>query len=198
MPRLNTRDRETPGTFHVYNQTPDRRPAFVDDADRDVFLDILKRHLGKSSVGGRADRKCRSIEGVELLGFNLMTTHFHLILWQKQRFAIARLMNVVLARYVRYFNRRHGKSGPMFRGEYRAKRIRNKKQFRWTVVYVLDNHPDGVDYRYSSHRYFAAVDDSPSWLNASATLTGVGGIDAYLELLELRENRAQINAELFG
>lgn len=62
-----------------------------------------------------------------------MTKHFHPVLWQKVAGGIDRLMRRVTAGYVRYFHRRYGTSGPMFAGEYRARRLDGLKTFMWRV-----------------------------------------------------------------
>lgn len=181
MPSRNTRKPKQLGTFHVYNRGRNDRPIFIDDEDRDKFADLLKHHLG--------DR-------IALHATCLMTTHFHLLIWQKQLGALERLMTEVLRVYVRYFNARHGTKGPLFAGPYRARPIESSKDFMWCVGYIHDNHPSGLDYRHSTHRYFLDAADAPGWLDVESALSVFGGLPAYLEYLGKRELRAELDREL--
>lgn len=181
MPSRNTRKPKQLGTFHVYNRGRNDRPIFIDDEDRDKFADLLKHHLG--------DR-------IALHAICLMTTHFHLLIWQKQLGALEHLMAEVLRVYVRYFNARHGTKGPLFAGPYRARPIESSKDFMWCVGYIHDNHPSGLDYRHSTHRYFLDAADAPGWLDVESALSVFGGLPAYLEYLGKRELRAELDREL--
>lgn len=197
MPRRNSRDRIQLGAFHVYNRGIDGLAIFRDDFDREYFADLTVRHL--SAARGR-DSNGRELEGlrdhVTMQARNLMTTHFHLILWQKIPGGIARLMNQVLRVYVRYFNRRHGRRGPLFAGPYRAVHLPSTQRFKWTLAYVHDNHSSGPDYRHSTHRYYLEPDDAPGWLDLDPALKVFGGRDAYLAYLGCREQRNALDRDL--
>lgn len=171
---------------------------FVDDADRDKFLDFIACRLSRSTLrASRANRKASRVEGVELFAFCLMTTHFHLIVWQKKPEALRRFMQSLLTSYVRYYNNRHNKSGPLFAGPFRARPITNRKDFQWSIAYVHDNHPSGPDYRYSTHRVFVDESLRPAWLNTTAPLKRFGGINGYHHYLTKRTERATLNDLLF-
>lgn len=171
---------------------------FEDDADRDEFLDILACRFSRSTVSaGPRYRYSVQIDGVELFAFCLMTTHFHLIVWQKKPDALRRLMQSVISSYTRYFNKRHGTAGPLFAGPFRARPITTRKDFRWTIAYVHDNHPTGPDYRYSSHRAFMNDENRPAWLNTATPLKRFASISEYREFLDKREERAALNTFFF-
>lgn len=198
MPRKNTEARDQLLPHHVYNRARKGRPMFVDDADRDKFLDLIACRLSRSTLrASRANRNADRVEGVELFAYCLMKTHFHLIVWQKENEALRRFMQSVLTSYVMYYNRRHNKSGPLFAGPFRARPITTRKDFRWAIAYVHDNHPTGPDYRYSSHRAF--IDDSlrPAWLNAATPLKRFDSVSEYNDFLDKREERAALNTFFF-
>jgi hypothetical protein len=108
------------------------------------------------------------------------------------------LMRRVLTGYTRYHHERHGSSGPLFAGEYRARKITDEENFRWRVAYVHDNHSSGLDYRFSTHRLFLDPEQAPSWLEVNSSLKFFGGVDGYEEYLRRRELRASLDRELRG
>jgi len=167
MPRKNTEGRRRRGAYHVYNRTRDRRLLFVDDEDRRVFIALLGRFARAHA------------ERVAVVAYCPMGTHFHLILWQKEEGGLEAFMRSLLTAYVKHHHRRHNSTGALFAGPYRARRLETPKAFKWAVVYVHDNHRDGVAHRFSSHTAF--IDDSarPPWLAADAALRVFGGEDAY-------------------
>ena len=198
MPHKNSRNRASElRPFHVYNRGARGRAIFKDDHDRREFLWMLKRHLSRADFRDRRSRKYARVDGVELLAFCLMTTHFHLVVWQRGPGAMDALMHRVLAAYVRYFRRRHGGRGPLFSGPFRARPLRTPKEFMWAIAYVHDNHPTGPGYRFSSHRAYLGADDCPPWLNAEAALKPFGDAAAYRAYMDLKAARAQLDAELF-
>lgn len=181
-----TRSRNVSNTDHVFNRARDGRRMFMDDADREYFHDLLVRAL------------VRLDGGAKLISYCLLSTHFHLIIREYLPGAQASLMNGVLSSYVRYFNRRHGTSGPMFKGEYRGVPIRNSRELRWKIAYVHDNHARGLEYRFSTHRYFLCdLASAPKWLDVETGISAFGRIDQYLGYLDRRAVRKDLNKEFF-
>lgn len=181
-----TRNRHVSNTDHIFNRARDGRRMFIDDADREYFHDLLIHGLNR--VG----------QGASLIAYCLLATHFHLILREYSSGAQCSLMNGLLSSYVRYFNRRHGTTGPMFAGEYRGVPIRNNRELRWKIAYVHDNHTSGYEHRYSTHRYYLEdSSESPRWLDVKTGLDAFGGVDSYLSYIERRAVRKELDREFF-
>ncbi|MBJ7458608.1 MAG: hypothetical protein JHD02_05415 [Thermoleophilaceae bacterium] len=193
-----TRERESPGGYHVFHQGLNGIWIFRDDEDRRTFEWMINRHLSEVPSKDSRGRPYVSLrEVVRLNARNLMSSHFHLILWQKVPGGIDRLMRRVLAGYVRYYHRKYETSGPLFAGEYRARRLNGPKTFMWRVGYVHDNHKRlGVDYRFSTHGLYLRPDDAPSWLDVSSTLKVFGGPDGYVQYMKKRAERNSLDEEL--
>ncbi|MBJ7353292.1 MAG: hypothetical protein JHC98_00570 [Thermoleophilaceae bacterium] len=187
MPRRNVSDRTRRGPHHVYNRARDGRAAFRDDADRDAFLGLLAARLGR---GG-------SIAGVQVSAVCLMTTHFHLIVWQSESGALTRLMNSLTIAYVRYYNRKYGTSGPLFAGPFRSRHLRSQKDLRWTTAYVHANHPTGPTYRYSTHNAYVDEHLRPGWLAAERGLSAFTDMNDYESYMRAHAIRAELNARFF-
>lgn len=179
----NTRNRHLSNTDHVYNRAKSG-VMFRDDRDREWFHDALVRKL------------LRADGAVTLIAACLLVSHFHLVLREHLPGARASFMNGLLSSYVRYFNNRHGTSGPMFAGEYRTVPIRTKRELAWKIAYVHDNHPSGVGYRFSTHKWYLE-ERGPRWLAVATGLTAFGGKDEYLEYLRRRTSRKSLDTDFF-
>lgn len=104
MPRKNRID--IPGIIqHVIARGIERRKIFLDDKDREYFLE----HLGKILI--KNEGKC--------YGWVLMPNHFHLVL-MSGGWGLAKIMRQLLTRYAVYFNHRYKRSGHLFQNRYKS------------------------------------------------------------------------------
>ncbi|MFT4050397.1 MAG: transposase [Solirubrobacterales bacterium] len=188
MPRKNTRPKppRRRAAWHIYNRGVAGIAIFRDDADRDHFLQLLGRYLRDPFAGE-----------IELHAACLMTTHFHLVIVATDNARLSRFMQRLVAAYSIHYRRRHGGSGPLFDGPYRRKEIADPKQHRWTIAYVHDNHPSGVDYRYSTHRFYR-TGDAPGWLEVEAGLRVFGGRRRYLAYMDRKAARRELDRGFFA
>ncbi len=91
---------------HLLLRGHNREPVFRDDEDRRSFLDML----------GHVSREHR----VPLHAYALRDNHVHLLLTPPTESALTRMMQALGRRYVAAFNQRHGRSGALWEGRYRA------------------------------------------------------------------------------
>lgn len=198
MPAKNTRNRSDRYPHHVYNRAREGRRMFIDNADRDKFIDLIASRLCCSTrLAGREYRYSQVIEGLDLYAICLMTTHYHLIVWQKHKEILRRFMQSLISVYVRYFNRRHGTTGDMFEGPYRARPITTKKKLKYAIAYVHANHDDGPAYKCSSYGAYLDPDKRPGWLNAKTPLSYFGGPTKYAAFMNDHATRAALNNYFF-
>ena len=94
--------------YHVINRGDRREPIFLDAEDRTGFLQTLARACGKT--------------GWQVHAYCLMSNHFHLVMETPQA-NLAAGMKWLLGTYTQRFNRRHGLSGHLFQGRYKAQHI---------------------------------------------------------------------------
>jgi putative transposase len=92
--------------LHVIQRGNNRNACFREDSDYLTYLGYL-RHLS-------AKYECK------LHAYCLMTNHVHLLLTPPQSQACALLMRDLGRGYVRYFNRRHARSGTLWEGRFRS------------------------------------------------------------------------------
>ncbi|HEX5757083.1 MAG TPA: transposase [Arenimonas sp.] len=88
---------------HIVQRGNDRQPCFFTDIDRLRYLDELREIV-------LAEQGCR------IHAFVLMTNHVHLLLTPSQAGQIARVMQALGRRYVRFVNDRYRRSGTLWEG----------------------------------------------------------------------------------
>ncbi|MGH2907050.1 MAG: transposase [Solirubrobacterales bacterium] len=176
------------GLFHVYNRGVGRANIFRDGADFQQFLDCLSRYV---DIEPRLDLKYRTYvslrDRVSVVSYCLMPNHYHLIVKQHVAGGMRDLMQRAMGGYVKYFNGRYDRPGPLFQGRYKASQIGTARYARRAVAYVhLNNEELGRDFRWSSHRIYA--DDHPCrWLDVEAGLALFGDLAGYLRYLDAYE-----------
>ncbi|MGV1099037.1 transposase [Thiovibrio sp. JS02] len=97
---------EYPGAlYHVTNRGNERKPIFMDDTDRQEFLELLARSL--------------AIYSVKLYSFVLMDNHFHLLV-ETPLGNLSQFMRHFNISYTSAFNRRHRRSGHLYQRRYKS------------------------------------------------------------------------------
>jgi len=91
--------------YHVMNRGDRREPIFLDDQDREKFLETLSQACEKS--------------GWEIHAYCLMENHFHLVV-ETPRANLVAGMRWFLGTYTGRFNRRHRYFGHLFSGRYKS------------------------------------------------------------------------------
>ena len=91
---------------HVLQRGIDRRPVFRDAED----FQRMQADLGELCRGA----------GLAVHAYVLMPDHFHLLLTPPDAASLSRTMQSLGRRYVRRFNRRHGRAGTMWEGRFRS------------------------------------------------------------------------------
>jgi REP element-mobilizing transposase RayT len=99
------------GIYHAFNRGVEKRRIFVDGYDYQRFLGYIRQGFANEP-------------GITLLAYSLMPNHFHLLIRQSDEpNAISRFMQGLGISYVRTFNNRHNRVGPLYQGKYKAVRV---------------------------------------------------------------------------
>lgn len=149
--------------YHITSRGNEQRPIFYDDTDRLMFLNFLAQAIHRF--------------GWSLTAWVLMTNHFHLVLQTPQP-NLSRGMHWLNGSYAAWFNARHKRSGHLFQGRFKSFLIEKETYLCRVLRYVVFNpvranmvaHPR--DYRWSSYRASAGLDEAPDWLDLAALLGG--------------------------
>ena len=191
MPSRNTvRQYQPYSYYHVYNCGVNGRSIFKDQQDYSVFLNLLKRHLDIEPSKDKSNRELVWLyEQIELLTYCLMPNHFHLLLYQVDKDAIAKLLKAVGAAYTGYFNKKHHRYGALFQGTYKASAILNDSYLMHISRYIHLNPDNYKDYEYSSLPYYLGS-KSAAWVRPEKITDMFDkNPDVYLMFLEEYENR---------
>ncbi len=151
--------------LHIVQRGHDRAACFRSDIDRQMYLTSLAAALPHAECA--------------LHAYVLMTNHVHLLVTPHASDSAARLTIAVGRRYVRYFNDRHARSGPLWEGRYRSSRIDSDRYFLACCRYIETNpvragmvrHP--AEYPWSSFRAHVLLRDEP-WLTPHSLHLALG------------------------
>jgi REP element-mobilizing transposase RayT len=102
-----------------------RRPVFQNAFEIRNFLSRVARAVRRGEL--------------ELSAFAVLPTHFHLLV-RSPVGRLSRTMGWIELGYVRWFNRRHRRDGPLFRGRFLSKPI-DSDRYRETVLHYIHENP---------------------------------------------------------
>ncbi len=147
--------------YHVTSRGNEKKPLFLGDEDREVFVEFL---------GNTAQRF-----GWSVTAWVLMTNHFHLII-QTPEPNLSAGMHWLNGGYASWFNRRHKRWGHLFGQRFDAKLIQKETYFRNALCYTVLNpvrakmveRPE--DYRWSSYHSTAGLSLAPGWFDVEGAL----------------------------
>ncbi|HEX3121820.1 MAG TPA: transposase [Rhodanobacteraceae bacterium] len=172
-------------TLHVVQRGNDRRPCFFTTADYGRYRCDL--------------REIALREGCEIHAYVLMTNHVHLLMTPSAVGQVARIMQALGRRYVRYVNDRYHRTGTLWEGRYRTCLVGTERYLLRCYRYIELNpvraamvrQPD--DYRWSSYRSnaFGAFDPL---VRPHASYVALG-IDSEQRCTAYREFVAQATGE---
>jgi len=146
-----------PGAVHhVYARGIEKRPIFLDDDDRNSFLDRIDKNLPKW--------------GMRCLAWSLMPNHFHLLL-RSDKGCLPSFMHCLLTGYSIRYNARHQRVGHLFQNRYKSPVVCKDGYFRDVVRYIHLNPVrseivrsirDLEEYPWTGHRHIVRG-GPPAW-----------------------------------
>ena len=147
--------------YHVMARGNARADIFLDDTDRQAFVDNLGRVCAR--YGWRVWAWCQ------------MTNHYHLLV-ETIRPTLSKGMREINGVYTQGFNRRHGRVGHVLQGRYKAVLVEKDAHLLELSRYVVLNPvqagmTDGAgDWPWSSYRAVMGKSAAPDWLAVDETL----------------------------
>lgn len=142
--------------YHVSSRC-DTGKAFVDDTDREAFLQLLAQAMQRFDA--------------QVLAYCLLPDHFELLLFTRQA-NLSRLMRHLNGVYTQHHNRRHGDTGALFHGRFKAVLVDRDALLLDVCRYVeltpvrLGLAASAQAWPWSSHRAHAGTEPAPAWLDA--------------------------------
>lgn len=157
---------EFPGAlYHITSRGDRREDIYEDDTDRDRFLEIF------ASVITRFNWTCYA--------YCLMDNHYHLLLKTPDG-NLSKGMRQLNGVYTQAYNRRHGKSGHLFQGRYKAILVNEDAYLLELSRYIVlnpvkaDKVKQAGDWPWSSYRSITGKIPSPEWLSGDYLLAQFG------------------------
>jgi REP element-mobilizing transposase RayT len=179
--------------YHVIARGNERKAIFLDDLDREVYLERLAQ--------------CRSRFQFRVLGYCLMSNHVHLAL-ERGPVALSRTMLALQSFYAQKFNFRHKRVGHLFQGRYKAFLVQDERYLFALLRYIhlnpvrarLVDRPEA--YRWSSDRCYREGKRLP-WLDVDVALGKLAlkreeAVSVYRRLMASREEQTYEDAATYG
>lgn len=197
MPSRNILRHDTPENYyHVYSRGINKSYIFEADEDKEYFLYLLSRHLSVERVTTVAGYTYpQYTDNLELLTFCLMDNHFHFLFYQIEQGSISAMMKSVLSAYTAYFNRKHGRRGPLFESRYKSSLVDKDDYLLHVSRYIHLNPRSWKHYKYSSINYIRKSNE-PEWLNTQKVLEQHASREAYLEFVADYKENTEMLSEL--
>jgi putative transposase len=137
--------------YHAYNRGNDKRFIFMDDHDKDRFQKLLYLCNGTAPLDFRELPKgptfgiARGESLTDIGAYCLMYNHFHLLLHERAEKGISRFMQKLSTAFVMYFNTRHGRSGTLFEGKFKAVHADNDPYLEYLFAYIHLNPVEHIE-----------------------------------------------------
>ena len=139
------------------NRAVGKRMLFEDDIDIRLFLACVARSVRRGEI--------------RVFAYAILTTHFHLLV-ESCLGALGAAMRRIESAYVRAFNQRHDRDGPLVRGRFCSKIVASYGYWRRLVRYIDQNPVQaGIakvpwDYKHGSAAHYVRG-RGPRWLDRS-------------------------------
>lgn len=131
------------GLYHVYNRFARGEEIFSDPEEAAGFLDLLR------------DLKKR--DDLQVFAWSLLSNHYHLAV-RTSAVPLSRTMRTLQGGFSKAFNRRWGRTGPLWQSRYQARVVDSQQYFDQLVFYIHLNPvraglvEDPEKYAFSGHR----------------------------------------------
>jgi len=165
--------------YHVTARGDGREAIYLDDGDRERYLDVL------AQVCERFNWCCHA--------YCLMGNHYHLLI-ETPDANLSKGMRQLNGVYTQRFNRAHRRVGHVFQGRFKAILIQKENHLLEVARYVVLNPVRAQmvrtadDWPWSSYRATAGMAKVPCWLTTDWLLSAFGvqrsaAIDAYKQFV---------------
>ncbi|MBU4480292.1 transposase [Patescibacteria group bacterium] len=133
--------------YHIYNRGTDKRNIVSGNWDILRILESLSVFNTTESVGSIYEHSFEknqlgtpSSKLVEIVAFNILGNHYHLVLRQLVDNGISKFMQSFGGGYTKHFNEKRKRSGVLFQGPFKSEHIDSDEYLNYVVAYVNLNH----------------------------------------------------------
>lgn len=142
--------------YHLYNRGVDKRTIFLDDSDRQRFVDALRLARLSSSpklswlrkqikLGNISPTDLEKLEEkygpplLDIISYSLMPNHFHFQVKELREGGVSTFFRKLGTSYVMYFNIKHKRTGRLFESRYKSVLIETDEQLIHLSRYIHTN-----------------------------------------------------------
>jgi len=131
------------GVYHVYNRISSGEPILANPNEAIEFIEII--------------RDVKKRDDWAIFAWSVMSNHFHIVI-RTSSVPLWRGMHGIQNRFSRGFNRRHGRTGGLWQGRYKAKFVEDQSYLDRLVLYVHLNPvraglvEEPTEYPFAGHR----------------------------------------------
>ena len=136
--------------YHIYNRGTDKRKIVLDQHDINRFLLGLEVFNTECAIGGvhQSSLKFRSrgskvelkVPLVEVVAYNILDNHYHLLLRQLHDDGISKFMQRMGGGFTKYFNEKYERSGVLFQGPFKSAHVSSDARLVQLSAYINLNH----------------------------------------------------------
>ncbi|MCL5439098.1 MAG: transposase [Patescibacteria group bacterium] len=186
--------------YHVFNRGVEKRDIFLDEQDYSIFLyyffiysmplEIILEKYPSLPLRLRSKNLNREIE---VISYCLMPNHFHLLLLQKTKNAISRLMQQLTGAHTAYFNKKYDRVGGLVQGKFKAVLVDTDTLLLHINRYIHLNPlvsslvQDLNNYKWSSYKDYLG-ESTPITCSKNIILKQFSSLDKYLQFIKDQED----------
>ena len=130
--------------YHLYNRGNDKRKIFLTNNDYQRFICSLYAANSSSPIhlsdlrqwSKQVWKQERKKVLVNIGAYCLMPNHFHLLIKERGAGGITAFMQKLLTSYSSYFNLKHGRTGKLFEGYFKATHVDNDAYLKYLYSYI--------------------------------------------------------------
>lgn len=138
--------------YHIYNRGVDKQKIVRDSYDIKRFVESLNIFNTTENVGSIYEYSrlkkdeiknkfgTRGSKLIEIVAFNILNNHYHLVLKQEVDSGVSKFMQSVGGGLAKYINEKNERCGPLFQGSFKAEHIDSDEYLNYVVAYVNLNH----------------------------------------------------------
>lgn len=140
----------SPGEYyHIYNHGLDERDVFPDSEyfkrglvslvafnDEEDSVANLSRFVENPTSLVQEYTPDTREKIVDIIAFTYLPTHYHFFIRERASEGVSRFMHRFSKGYSRFYNLKHDRSGPLWQGSFKAKRIDSESYFNHIISYI--------------------------------------------------------------
>ena len=108
--------------YHIFNRGVGRNPIFFTPANYEYCLRLVKRYVTQYAV--------------TIIAYCLMPNHYHFLLRQESDLSLSKFIGVLFNAYAQAVNKQETRSGSLFEGRFRHRRIDREEYLTQLCRYI--------------------------------------------------------------